>query len=250
MNCLEMKAFTADLHIHTVLSPCGGLDMSPVAIIKRAKELQLDLIGVCDHNHTGHGKLMRRLGNENGLSVITGVEITTKEEVHCLAFFENDEQLDVIQQLIDNSILKIPNDTKRFGYQLLVDEEENVLDEIGHLLISATQLSVEEWCHEVHKLGGLFIPAHVNRPSFSLLSQLGFIPRGLQADALEVASFLHKSGQTAAYESLVGYTLITGSDAHHLAQIGQGSCTLVMNSTDFGEFGLCLSQTDGRRVEL
>ncbi|HNX58188.1 MAG TPA: PHP domain-containing protein, partial [Spirochaetota bacterium] len=40
----------ADLHIHSCLSPCGSLDMSPSRIVERAVESGLDVIALTDHN--------------------------------------------------------------------------------------------------------------------------------------------------------------------------------------------------------
>ena len=49
-----MKIAT-DLHIHSTLSPCASLEMSPAAIVRRARELALDVIAVTDHNSVDNG---------------------------------------------------------------------------------------------------------------------------------------------------------------------------------------------------
>jgi predicted metal-dependent phosphoesterase TrpH len=77
-----MKIFRADLHIHTVLSPCGDLGMSPANIISEAVQKGIDIIGITDHNTTRHCKLISRLAAEKGIFVMQGAEVTTKEEVH------------------------------------------------------------------------------------------------------------------------------------------------------------------------
>jgi len=56
-----MKTYRADLHIHSVLSPCGDLDMSPVNIVEEASRKGLDIIGITDHNTTRHTGLVKRL---------------------------------------------------------------------------------------------------------------------------------------------------------------------------------------------
>ena len=119
-----MKKFRADLHIHTVLSPCADLYMGPKRIIKEALDKKLDIIGITDHNSTRNASVVKKLGEENGLRVLCGVELTTKEEVHCLAFFEKQDHLESFQQYIDLHLPRIMNNVNLFGYQLIVDEDE------------------------------------------------------------------------------------------------------------------------------
>lgn len=68
---MELRRLRADLHIHTCLSPCGELAMSPRAVVEAARAAGLDLIAVTDHNmirtlpqnrpHTGVQKLLLNL---------------------------------------------------------------------------------------------------------------------------------------------------------------------------------------------
>ena len=119
---MPLTGFKSDLHIHTVLSPCGDLEMSPTAIVDRALERGLDMIAISDHNTTRQVKVTQKVGKEKGLFVLGGVEVTSQEEAHCLCFFETDEQLDQMQACLDEHLPKIPNDEERFGYQLIVDD--------------------------------------------------------------------------------------------------------------------------------
>lgn len=152
-----MKQFRADLHIHTILSPCGDLEMSPINIIQRAKALCIDIIGITDHNSTLHGPLTHKIGAQQGVMVLTGAEVTTKEEVHCLAFFETDEKLTTFQEFLDDKMPNILNDKSKFGEQIVVDEDENIIDEPQKLLISALSAGIDEVESMVHHLDGLFI---------------------------------------------------------------------------------------------
>ena len=99
-----MKVFNADLHIHTVLSPCGSLEMSPKAIILAASEKKLDIIGITDHNSTRQCRVVTAEAQKAGITVYCGAEVTSKEEVHCLAFFENFKKLDEFQQFLDKHL--------------------------------------------------------------------------------------------------------------------------------------------------
>lgn len=242
-----MRTYRADLHIHTLLSPCGDLEMSPAAIVQRAVEMNLDVIAVTDHNSTLHCALVAELGREAGLVVIPGVEITTKEEAHCLAFFETLEAAAIFQEFIESRLPYILNDPARFGDQVVVDREERIIDQPPLLLTSALQAGIEEIEEVVHHLNGLFVPAHIDRPRFSLISQLGFIPPGLKADAFE----LHRTTAVEPFRQLhrlsPGTTLLKNSDAHFLKDIGRSGTLFTLNELTFAEIALALKGEGGRK---
>ncbi len=215
-----MTVYKADLHIHTVLSPCGDLEMSPNNIITKAKERGIDIIGITDHNSTLHGPLVKEIGQKNGIYVMMGVEITTKEEVHCLAFFENNFYLSEFQKYLEDSLPNVLNDIELFGYQVVVDDEENILMHIDKLLISALNKSIEEVEKKVHNLKGIFIPAHIDKNKNSIISQLGFIPLGLQYDALEFSKYVKKDDFFKKNDSLREALFISSSDAHYIDDVG------------------------------
>ncbi|MBN1789528.1 MAG: PHP domain-containing protein [Bacteroidales bacterium] len=243
-----MRWFRADLHIHTVLSPCGGLDMSPINIIHQAARKKLDIIAISDHNSTRHCRITQQIGEKYGISVIAGAELNTKEEIHCLAFFEDIEKADLFQQIIDQNLVSIPNKPEIFGYQLMVDEEENIIGEETRLLVSSLQMGIDELSLCVNQLGGLFVPAHINRLHNGIYSQLGFMPSGLMADALEITprpgyeDFLKEHPETA------GFCLITNSDAHTLNQIGETLTEFYIERPDFNEIRQALRNENDRKV--
>ncbi len=244
-----MQSFKADLHIHTVLSPCGDLEMSPTNIITKAKELGLDCIGITDHNCTLHSKLAKRLGKEQGVFVIMGAEVTSKEEAHCLCFFEDAENLDKFQIWLDEKLPKIELDEDKFGYQLVVNEEEEIIDQKEYLLISAIDADLDEIYEKVHSLNGLFIPAHVNKGANSLTSQLGFIPPDIKADALEISRHVSKTNFIKKNAYLKRFQFIQSSDAHLIDCVGETYCNLIMKELSFEEFRKAIKGEDGRYIE-
>ena len=150
-----MKEYRADLHIHTLLSPCGDLDMSPVNIISEALRKGLDIIGITDHNSTRQASVVGRLGEKQGILVMRGAEVTTKEEVHCLAFFEKDDTLEIFQEFLDDNIPDFTNNPLLFGDQVAVDENEVIVYTENRLLINATVISISElgkWVREHRNL--------------------------------------------------------------------------------------------------
>lgn len=227
-----MRWYKADLHVHTVLSPCGGLDMSPVNVIAKAAVEKIDILAITDHNSLKHCVLAVEIGKKYGITVIPGAEVNTREEIHCLTLFENLKQAEAFQQYIDAHLTRIPNRPEFFGPQYLVDAEENILEEEENLLLAALDSELEAVEQEVHRLGGLFIPAHVNRMQNGLYSQLGFLPADLHADALELARSGHEAFQEE-HPEIADFPIITGSDAHTIEQIGANFTEFRLEAPDF-----------------
>jgi 3',5'-nucleoside bisphosphate phosphatase len=241
-----MRFIRADLHIHTVLSPCGDLDMSPSNIVSEAYRKRLGIIGITDHNTTRHCELTARLAARRGIFVMQGAEITTKEEVHCLAFFENTDELNKFQEFLDSALPEIFNDPEKFGHQVQVDEFENIIYEEKKLLINAISKSFEETEEFVHSLNGLFIPAHIGKAKNSIYSQLGFLPPDMRADALEISG----SQATGEHPEIARFPLIKSSDAHYLKDIGSGSTTFYLQKSSFSEISMALSGENGRKIMI
>lgn len=237
-----MKTFKADLHIHTVLSPCGDVEMSPVNIVKKALEMKLDIIGITDHNSTLQCELIKELAAKFQLFVLMGAEVTSKEEIHCLAYFENKTELAVFQRYLEQNLPNIPNISEKFGHQLLVNEQEEVLQEIQPLLIIGIDQSINEIATKVYELNGIFIPAHIDKSRNSIVSQLGFIPTNLSFDALEVSSHFKRNIQDELLLKNYDGKVITSSDAHYLHQIGSVYTEFSMQELSFSALQKALKQ--------
>lgn len=245
-----MKAYLADLHIHTLLSPCGDLEMSPVNIVAKAKEKQLDIIGITDHNSTKHCQLTKKIAEKEGIMVLCGAEVNTKEEVHCLAFFETDDTLTIFQQFLEKQLPPVKNDVHRFGYQMVIDEKENIIEEVDKLLITGLYAGIDKVEKLVHLLGGIFIPAHVDRPFCSLLSQLGFIPPNLKVDALEISRHTRPEEFDRQQGLKQMYTLLKGSDAHFINDVGKTYSEIFLEAPTFNEIKMALANENGRYVKI
>ena len=194
--------------------------MSPVNIISEAVKKGIDIIGITDHNTTRHCKLASRLAAEKGIFVMQGAEITTKEEVHCLAFFENSDTLNLFQGFLDANLPDIENEPAIFGYQVQVDENENIIYEEKKLLINALSKNIKEIEDFVHSLNGIFIPAHIDRRKNSIYSQLGFLPETMNPDALEVSKASSPQKFSDDHPEIKKFPLIRNSDSHYCASIG------------------------------
>lgn len=228
-----MNQYRIDLHIHTCLSPCGSLEMSPSMIVQTALERGLDAIAVTDHNTTLQCSEIQALGKERGLKVFAGVEVTTREEAHCVILFETNQTRTAFQKYLDIHLPPLPNDPERFGDQVWVNRKNEILGEAPHLLLSALNQSVNQIAAEAKKWGCLFLAAHIERPSFSLISQLGFIDPALPLDAIEYSDRLRFEKLVSKHSYLSRYTAYSASDAHYPDQIGTKPCVWQTNEMTF-----------------
>lgn len=242
-----LKSFNADLHIHTCLSPCGDMDMTPKQIINTAKLKQLDIIGLCDHNSCENVIITQKIGHTQGIKVIGGIEITSAEEVHLLAFFDDAESLSKLQKLIYENIEGI-NDEEVFGQQLVVNENGKILTHNKKLLIGATKLPLKKWVDLVHLLNGLAIAAHIDRQCFGIIGQLGFIPDDLKLDGLEISPRMTFKEAKATINDATKFPLITSSDAHYLQDIGKSWTQFLIEEPTIKEINKALLAKEERNI--
>ena len=235
-----MRKVRADLHLHTCLSPCADTQMQATVIVKQAKKVGLDMIGICDHNSAENVAAVMKAGVREGLPVIPGIEITSCEEVHILGLFNSEQDLMNLQEMVYDN-LSGENYEQFFGPQTVIDEWDRVLGTNHRLLIGATTLTVEQIVEAIHRRSGLAIASHVDRERFSLIGQLGFIPKGLGLDALEVST---PSSIKQGYD----YPIVTFSDAHFLEDIGKSSTCFMIEDTSALEIGRALRCELGRMV--
>ncbi len=243
-----LTAFRADLHVHTCLSPCADDAMRPLAIVRSARKNGLDVIGICDHNSVRNVAAVRRAGQREGMAVIGGIEVCSEEEVHVLGLFDREQDLQDMQRLIDESFAG-ENNPDLFGEQYLCDEHDAIVGREAKLLIGATQLTVEQVVEGIHRFDGLAIASHVDRESFSVLSQLGFVPPGLQIDALEVSSRCAATEARARLPEIRNYPLVRSSDAHWLKEIGTASVVFTGNSPCVSELRRALLGEGNRETK-
>ncbi|HRR35067.1 MAG TPA: PHP domain-containing protein [Kiritimatiellia bacterium] len=209
--------FAFDLHIHSCLSPCGDLDASPRAIVQKAKSAGLNGIMLADHNSSRNSPALAEACRREGLSCLFGLEITSAEEVHSLAVFDTLEQAAAMTEICYAALPKRVNQPEVFGYQAVVDADDNVEELEWRLLGAPTRLPLHEVGEHIHKLGGLFIAAHIDRPVFSVTSQLGGLAGDEGFDAVELS---RHAVLDAWRGKTLGLPVIRSSDAHYLNDIG------------------------------
>ena len=243
-----MKHFKADLHIHTCLSPCAELDMSPKAAVTKSVERGLDIIAVCDHKSAENVEASIRAAAPFDLRVLPGMEINSVEEVHSLAIFESVEQVYLMQKMVYEH-LKGTNRAELFGDQVVANEWDEVEGFNDRLLIGAVDLKLSDIIREVHRLGGLSIACHVDRPSFSVTSQWGFIPPDLEVDALEISRPDEWEARRQEIPGTEKFSVVSFSDAHFISDVGRVSTRFFMENPNIDEMRMALLGESGRRVE-
>lgn len=216
-----MKPFYYDMHIHTCLSPCGDDDMTPANIVGMSALKGLDVIAITDHNSCKNCAAAIKLGEEYGITVIPGMELTTAEEVHVVCLFPTLEKALEFDKYVEKHILPIPNQPETFGKQQIMNEHDEVIGEFPTLLISATDISYDDVYDLLQAYEGIMIPAHIDKTSFSLISNLGFVPPDSNFTVFEVKNMKNLHALTASNPSLSSKKVITNSDAHYLEYISE-----------------------------
>lgn len=213
--------FAVDFHIHSALSPCGDGDMTPSNIVNMALLKGLDIIAVTDHNSCSNLPAVMEVARENGLMVIPGMEVQTKEEVHILCLFKRMEGAMKFAEIVYNSLPDIKNNEEVFGLQLVFNRFDEIIKKEDRLLLSSTVLSVDDVFILVRGLGGVCIPAHVDRQGFSIITNLGFIPPGLKVRTIEISKKCTPADVFVKYPFLNKFNYIISSDAHYLQDISE-----------------------------
>jgi len=246
---VALRSIKADLHVHTCLSPCSGLDMSPREVVSAALARGLDLIGVCDHNSAENVLAVKKAGERNGLMVLGGMEVASAEEAHILVFFDDDGDLLGFQDFIYRNLAG-RNDEHSFGLQVIADDEDGVSGFCDKLLIAATALPAQEIVAKARAAKGesLVIAAHVDREAFSIIGQLGFIPPELALDAVEVSAHATADALRERFPDCRDYPVITGSDAHCPEEIGRRFTAFTVEDGTAAEIKKALHGKDGRKA--
>jgi predicted metal-dependent phosphoesterase TrpH len=216
---------TADFHNHSCLSPCGSLELSPSVLVAAARERGVHVLALTDHNSARNTPAFEALCHRAGVLPLCGVEVTTAEELHCLVLFADSQASLAFGEVIEARTLKVKLRPEKHGDQVVVDADENVIDEVDFWLGAPTDLGLSDLVELGHQRGGLVIPAHIDRPSQSIKSQLGYLPPA-DYDALEVRN------NTAGMD-VGGLALVRGSDAHYPENVGERTCQLELEALTF-----------------
>jgi len=219
--------------------------MIPPLIVERALENSIDLIAITDHNSTLNFTSVKKAAENTSLVVLPGVELQTREDVHVLCLFDTIDQITEFQRIIDSHLPDLKNQPEHFGEQFVVDETGEFIRREEKLLLSSTSLSMNKAFSAVQKLGGLFIPAHVNRKAFGLLENLGFVPTDIAIPAVEISRHITPEQAYHLFPQIKGYPIVQDGDVHRLEEF-LGVLTFTVAEPSIGEITMALSHSSGR----
>ncbi|MDP3721003.1 MAG: hypothetical protein Q8R09_00970, partial [Anaerolineaceae bacterium] len=213
--------------------------MIPPLIVEYALDLGINLIAITDHNASANIEAVQKAARNTPLHILPGMEIQTREEVHSLCLFDTLDQIMQLQKLVTETLPPIKNEAEHFGEQFVVDETGDFIRREEQLLLVSSSLTLNEAWKVVTNLGGLFIPAHVNRKAFGLLETLGLVPTDIQIEALEISKHLNPADAVKQFPQIKGYPLIQDGDVHRLDEFN-GRMTLFLEKPSIDEIRMAI----------
>jgi len=207
-----------DLHIHSCLSPCADLEMSPAEIVRRAVAAGMGGIALTDHQSARNAPAIAECAKRAGLGCLFGLEVCTAEEVHTLALFDTVEQALAMTDFVYAAMPKRVNDPDTFGDQPVVTWDDDIVEMEWRILAMACRLPLAAASAKCHELGGIYIAAHVDRTAFSVFSQLGGIPAEGAFDAVELS---RTADEKEWLPKVAEYAVTRSSDAHNLDDVAR-----------------------------
>ena len=244
-----MQWLRADLHVHSLLSPCAAVEMTPRNIIRHAVAAGVDVVAITDHNAGDNVAAALRAAAGTGVTVLPGMEVQTREEVHLLTLFEKMRDFVRWCDFIKLHRSPLKNDERKFGAQFVVDETDELVRVEEAMLLASTDLSVQQASEQATQMGGLVIAAHVDRPAYSLISQLGFIPADVRLDAVEVSRRMDWTTARHKLPAIGELPVIVSSDAHTIDDFVSGPKTMFhVESPTLAEMRQALEASNGRRI--
>ncbi len=242
-----LDSFRADLHIHTCLSPCASLDMTPKRIIEEAVNRGLNIVAITDHNAHENIPPAVKLGEKQGVFVVPGMEVTTSEEVHVLGLFPSIDSLKEFQEVVYNGLPEREGVVPDFE-QVIVNENDEVEGFNRKNLIGATTLGIKSAVSMIRQLGGIAIASHIDREVFGIIAHIGFIPEDVLFDALEISWSMPTDTARESYKQYAGIPWVRSSDAHHIQDIGRCYTEFIIKTPSFDEIKSALKSEGGRAI--
>jgi predicted metal-dependent phosphoesterase TrpH len=208
-----------DLHLHSCLSPCADADMTPRNIVNMAALAGCGVIAVSDHNSCRNCRAVLAAAKSSGLTALPAMELCTSEEAHILCLFADIAAAEAFSNAVYATLPDIANNAAIFGSQYIMDENDNIAAEEKKLLLTASGVGVYDAAALAREYGGVAVPAHIDRSSFSVLSNLGAIDAAMGFSTLELSRNAAVQAVAPLVEGFEQMRVIVNSDAHSLEAI-------------------------------
>jgi PHP family Zn ribbon phosphoesterase len=222
--------------------------MLPKPVIQRCLDFGLDVIAITDHNAIANVRPFWEEGREKGLIVVPGMELQTQEDIHLVCLFDDLVTLEAFEGSLRPFMTDKKNDPRFFGSQWRLSRQGEKTGEEERMLLAPMTISVDDAISFTHRLGGLCIAAHADRPAFSVTASLGLVPDYLPFDGVELTRHLPRDEKLLGDLRRLGYRYITACDAHDLEQIGQIHCAAYLDHWSLAELALAMKGREGRDI--
>lgn len=219
-----------DFHIHSCLSPCAGPDMTPCDIVRMARLKGLDVIALTDHNTCGNCGAAMRAGEREGLLVVPGMELCTRENIHVVCLFARLEGARAFARMVYGRMPDVENRPEIFGEQTFMDEHDGIIGTEKKLLLNAADIGFGETAAQVARFGGAAFPAHVDRQAYGAIGVLGSLPVSAGFRAAELSEDCDAQAFQKEHGELAALRLLRDSDAHELGRISERRHCLRLSS--------------------
>lgn len=243
-----MTRYSADLHIHTLLSPCAEIEMIPSLIVEAARIAGLDIIGIADHNSCENADAVVEAARGSSVKVLPGMEVQSVEGVHLLCLFDSVEQAEQMRETVYDRLPNIAVSERQYKQQMVVDSVADFVKYVTKPISLPTSMEIDEVFERAYTLGGILIPSHIDRHETGLCGVLGMLPETPVFEAVEVSQNITTQEARAKYPSIGPLPVFHGSDAHWLSAIGERRTMLYMESRTVEEIRLACRGEGGRRV--
>ncbi|MFQ3549198.1 MAG: PHP domain-containing protein [Armatimonadota bacterium] len=245
---MALRPFIADLHIHTVLSPCGDIEMIPPLIIEMAERARLDMICIADHNSCENVGAVMEAAKGSSIAVLPGMEVQTVEGVHILCIFDSLDGAYEFQEEVYDALPKIPAKKDMYKLQLVVNSEGEFVRYCEHLIGFPCSLDLSTVYDRVEALKGITIPSHIDRKETGICGVLGMMPESPVFNAVEVSSALSEEQARRVLLGVGDKNIIRNSDAHCLSCVGERSTVFYIERRITSEVKLALKSEMGRKI--
>lgn len=258
-----MARYEADLHIHTLLSPCAEIEMIPSLIVEAAGRAGLDMIAVADHNSCENAGAVIEASEGSSVKVIPGLEVQSSEGVHLLCLFDDLGQAEAMQEAVYEALPTPPLPTRepvlsnaegRDGVrgfaqeQMVVDARDEFVRYCEKPISLPASMSVDEVWERVNEIGGLLIPSHIDRIDTGLCGVLGMLPETPEFAGVEISANITVEQAKLRYRGLEKMAIFQSSDSHWLSAIGSHRTVLHVEHRSVAEIAKACRGEGGRRI--
>lgn len=246
---LTLQCYTADLHIHTLLSPCAEIEMIPSLIIAAARMAGLDMIGIADHNSCENTGAVMQASEGSGVKVFPGMEVQSVEGVHLLCLFDELDAALEMQEAVYGSLPNVPGAAKMYEQQMVVDGSDEFVKYCELPISLPTSMDIDEIWERVTDLKGMVVPSHIDRLETGLCGVLGLMPESPEFEAFEISPNISEEQARSRYLSESNRAIFHDSDAHWLSAIGKQQTVFCLKHRTLAEIRMACRGEGGRRIE-